>query len=102
MALAFNVQSKINAALSYVHKVLSLGLNMCSFDFSATGISEGTYVSLGHHEQFDVLAVVQALQSKYNIRRFALWGRSMGAVAAIKFYTLLDKMRREGREKQIE
>lgn len=61
MVLALNVQSKINVALSYAEKILSLGFNMCSFDFAGTGNSQGEYVSLGHHEQFDVYEVVKTL-----------------------------------------
>ena len=74
-------------------KILSIGYSMCSFDFSGTGNSEGEYVSLGHREQFDVLSIIRYLYTHYNIKKFILWGRSMGAVAAIKFCALLDELK---------
>lgn len=43
----------------YVDRVLATGLNMCAFDFAGTGVSEGEYVSLGAHEQFDILDVIR-------------------------------------------
>lgn len=67
-------------------------MNMCAFDFAGTGLSEGEYVSLGAHEQHDVMAVLQHLRATFNVRKFALWGRSMGAVAAIKFSGLLHSL----------
>lgn len=30
-------------------------------------------------------AVIERIHEKYGIKRFALWGRSMGAVTALKF-----------------
>lgn len=95
MDLASNVLSQINVALSYADKILSLGFSMCSFDFAGTGNSEGNYVSLGHHEQFDIWTVIKYLFQKYNVKQFGLWGRSMGSAAAIKFYAYYEKRKWE-------
>ena len=77
------------SALLYVERVLATGINMCSFDFSGTGLSEGEYVSLGAHEQFDVLDVLDHVCQNYGMSKYILWGRSMGAAAAIKFSSLM-------------
>lgn len=53
------------------------------FDFSAAGLSEGTYVTFGAHEQYDVLAIKKYLEEHYGIQRFILWGRSMGATTSL-------------------
>ena len=44
-------------------------------------------MSVGHaqHEQHDVATVVKYLMQKRGFERVALWGRSMGAVAALLF-----------------
>ena len=61
---------------------------MCAFDFSGTGLSEGEYVSLGAHEQFDILDVLDHVSQNFQMKKYILWGRSMGAAAAIKFSSL--------------
>lgn len=63
-------------------------ISLCSFDFSGCGLSEGEYISLGWHEKDDVDLVVQYLLKQRNIKRLALWGRSMGSSAAILYSSL--------------
>jgi alpha-beta hydrolase superfamily lysophospholipase len=77
-----------NTALPFVDQVLEKKLNFCSFDFSGTGLSQGQYVSLGFHEKHDIKSVLGELSSRFNIKHFYLWGRSMGAAAAIKFMSM--------------
>jgi len=59
--------------------------NLCSFDFSAYGDSEGEYSTLGLKEHLDLRAVVDYLRDNLDIEDIYLWGRSMGAVTAILF-----------------
>lgn len=59
--------------------------NICSFDFSGAGQSEGDYVTLGYNEQNDVKSVVEFLRRELNIQKIILYGRSMGAVAALRY-----------------
>lgn len=73
----------------YVQQLLEKGFDVCSFDFAGSGNSEGEYVSLGCNEKDDVLILVRYIQKKYSVNRFCFWGRSMGAVTAIKFNKLL-------------
>lgn len=55
------------------------------FDFAGCGHSEGDYISLGYNEHYDVHAVVDYLKGWKNLKKFILWGRSMGAVAAVRY-----------------
>eukprot|EP01017_Pseudomicrothorax_dubius_P038092 TRINITY_DN5661_c0_g3_i1.p1 TRINITY_DN5661_c0_g3~~TRINITY_DN5661_c0_g3_i1.p1 ORF type:complete len:685 (+),score=103.60 TRINITY_DN5661_c0_g3_i1:88-2142(+) len=61
--------------------------NVCmfTFDFAGAGISEGEYISLGHHEKDDLDAAVDYLLSTKRISAIALWGRSLGASTSILF-----------------
>ncbi len=68
--------------------LLKMGLNVCTLDLSGCGLSDGFYVTLGAHEKWDVLELVKYVYKTYKESNFMIWGRSMGAVAAIKFYTL--------------
>jgi alpha/beta superfamily hydrolase len=74
-----------NAGIRLPEFFLKEGVAFASLDFTACGNSEGKYVSLGCHETQDTLEFVEYLQHTYKIATFALWGRSMGAVTAIKF-----------------
>ena len=59
--------------------------SVCLFDFSGCGLSEGEYITLGLKERDDVQTVLKALQTKYGLRYFFLYGRSMGAVSALLY-----------------
>ena len=72
-------------ALSLLRHAGMLNMNLCCFDFAGSGMSEGKYTTLGLRESEDCRMVVETLMRKYGQRRFVLWGRSMGAVAAILY-----------------
>lgn len=57
--------------------------NICVFDFSGCGNSEGEWVTLGLKERDDVKAVLMHLEIGMKIKDFFLWGRSMGAVSCM-------------------
>lgn len=59
--------------------------NICSFDFSGAGHSEGSYVTLGYFEPYDIKAVVEFLRKELNINNISLYGRSMGAVSCLRY-----------------
>ena len=61
------------------------GFNFCIFDFSGYGNSDGDSVTLGIEEVWDIEAVIKFLSTKYNQKKFVLWGRSMGAVTALLY-----------------
>jgi pimeloyl-ACP methyl ester carboxylesterase len=66
-------------------QILAMGLNYCIFDFAGYGNSEGKTVSLGCKEIWDIESVVNHLRNHFNQHKFILWGRSMGAVAALLY-----------------
>jgi pimeloyl-ACP methyl ester carboxylesterase len=59
--------------------------NICSFDFSGAGHSEGEYVTLGYLEKNDIKAVVEFLRNEFKIKKIIIYGRSMGAVSALRY-----------------
>ena len=63
--------------------------NLCSFDFSGAGYSEGDYVTLGFFEKYDIKAVVDFLRKEFGIKNIILYGRSMGAVSCLR-YSVMD------------
>jgi alpha/beta superfamily hydrolase len=71
--------------LSYASKIVKGGCNLCVFDFSGCGNSEGEFVTLGYKERNDLEAVIKHIRSNYKISNIGLWGRSMGAATAILY-----------------
>ena len=71
--------------LAYLDKVLPLGINFCSFDFSGCGNSEGEWVTLGYKEKQDLQAMIEYLYENKRVSTIGLWGRSMGATTSL-FY----------------
>ncbi|KAG5498550.1 hypothetical protein JKF63_02836 [Porcisia hertigi] len=66
--------------------LLEEGFSLFCFDFCGCGMSEGEYTSLGFYERQDLVAVIEFLMLKGDeVDGVALWGRSMGAVAAIMY-----------------
>lgn len=63
--------------------LLPRDLTVLSLDLSGSGRSEGSYVSLGYHEEKDLMVVLEHLRSMGNVTSIGLWGRSMGAVTSI-------------------
>ncbi|EAY02765.1 hypothetical protein TVAG_369930 [Trichomonas vaginalis G3] len=49
------------------------------FDFAGSGNSDGETVTLGLNEKQDVEDVVRFLEKSFGLKKFILWGRSMGA-----------------------
>jgi pimeloyl-ACP methyl ester carboxylesterase len=70
-------------ALSIAKSFLKQGYDVCSFDFSSSGRSEGDYTSYGLLEQDDVHAVLATLDNGFRYDKYVLWGRSMGSAAII-------------------
>ena len=62
---------------------------MC-LDTSGSGRSEGEYISLGHFESQDLLELTSLLRQQGRANNIALWGRSMGASAALLYVSRLD------------
>eukprot|EP00929_Paragymnodinium_shiwhaense_P012588 TRINITY_DN11995_c0_g1_i1.p1 TRINITY_DN11995_c0_g1~~TRINITY_DN11995_c0_g1_i1.p1 ORF type:complete len:639 (-),score=109.71 TRINITY_DN11995_c0_g1_i1:88-2004(-) len=76
-------------SLDILDSLLPRNISVFSLDTSGAGLSEGEYISLGHHEQEDVRLVLRYLRSLDSITSIAIWGRSMGAVTGI-FVTATD------------
>ncbi|KAJ8612340.1 hypothetical protein CTAYLR_008362 [Chrysophaeum taylorii] len=72
-------------ALSVLTSCLGLGCAVCALDCSGSGHSDGDYVSLGYYESDDVVSVVTYLKDSYGLNKYALWGRSMGAVTSLLY-----------------
>lgn len=70
-------------AISQLSLVLSLGVTLCTLDFSGSGKSDGEYVSLGCHEKDDLQTLIRHLRDSGTTSKIALWGRSMGAATAL-------------------
>lgn len=56
---------------------------LCIFDFAGCGFSEGEFISLGPKEEQDARKVIEHIRSEFNVGKVFIWGRSMGAVAAV-------------------
>eukprot|EP00644_Phytophthora_capsici_P011448 jgi/Phyca11/119027/e_gw1.37.64.1 len=72
-------------ALEIVMYALPAGFTVFALDFSGSGLSEGKYVSLGYHEQTDIATAVKYVRKTKEASSLCLWGRSMGAVAALLY-----------------
>jgi alpha-beta hydrolase superfamily lysophospholipase len=72
-------------AIDIVEMLLPHDISVLSLDFSGSGLSEGEYVSLGYFEHKDISSVVEYLWRTEKISAIGLWGRSMGAVAALLY-----------------
>ena len=71
--------------LPLLNYLVTIGINVFSFDMSGCGLSEGDYVTLGYKEAQDVKVVVDYLRITKKASSMGLWGRSMGAVTALKY-----------------
>lgn len=78
-----NVGNKIDVI--DIFEFLYWEYNVCSLDFSGAGFSEGKYVTLGFKECLDIQALVNFLRKELKIQKIILWGRSMGAVSALRY-----------------
>jgi alpha/beta superfamily hydrolase len=67
--------------VQYLDQLVEKGWNVCLFDFSGSGKSQGNYISLGYYEARDLECAIRKMRAIGN-RRFLLWGRSMGAATS--------------------
>ncbi|KAL4087649.1 hypothetical protein PRIC1_013538 [Phytophthora ramorum] len=72
-------------ALEIVMYALPAGFTVFALDFCGSGLSDGKYVSLGYHEQADIATAVKYVRKTGETSNLCLWGRSMGAVAALLY-----------------
>lgn len=79
-----NSASRIQAC-SYLPVALSLGCTMFAFDCCGSGVSDGTYVSLGWHEADDLLVALTHLRKRRDTGQIVVWGHSMGAASVIYY-----------------
>jgi hypothetical protein len=73
-------------ALGVLGVCLDAGVRaVCAFDTTGCGRSGGRHVSLGWHERFDLACVLNALAAPpFQLGGpFVIWGRGLGAVAAV-------------------
>ncbi len=78
-----NSGSQLNAK-EIIDVLLTLDICLFAFDFPGCGNSDGEYISLGHYEEEYALFMMEHIRKAKNVGSFALWGRSMGAVVALK------------------
>ncbi|CEG38682.1 alpha beta hydrolase fold-1 domain-containing protein [Plasmopara halstedii] len=72
-------------ALEILMYALPAGFTVFALDFCGSGLSQGKFVSLGYHEQADIATAVKYVRKTGEISSLCLWGRSMGAVAALMY-----------------
>merc|ERR1712232_666102 len=63
--------------------LLARGLSVFCLDLAGSGRSGGEYISLGHYEEQDIKVVLEYLREVTGVTAIGLWGRSMGAAAAV-------------------
>jgi len=63
--------------------LLPAGLSVFCLDLSGSGQSDGDYISLGYNESQDLGAALTRLRHDENVLSIGIWGRSMGATAAV-------------------
>mmetsp|Transcript_35636 Transcript_35636/g.32110 ORF Transcript_35636/g.32110 Transcript_35636/m.32110 type:complete len:245 (-) Transcript_35636:1945-2679(-) len=73
--------------------ILGTQVNYFTFDFTASGKSGGEYSTVGWHEKDDIDCVIEFLTKEKKVDHIALWGRSMGAIAAIFYANQNPKVR---------
>ena len=66
-----------------VDVLLPHGTCLCTFDFGGAGRSTGKYISLGYKEHKELKTVLNYLISTYKFEKISIYGKSMGAVAAL-------------------
>ena len=71
--------------LDHASELAKRGINLCTFDFSGCGNSEGQWVTLGHKEKDDLAAVIEYLKEHKRVSKIAVWGRSMGGVTSLLY-----------------
>ena len=82
-----NCSSRVEA-VPEARILLPMNITLFAFDFSACGLSEGEYISLGWYEREDVECVIEYLRKTNTVSTIGLWGRSMGAVTALMYCSI--------------
>jgi len=77
-----NCSSRLEALATF-ESILPSNISLFCFDFSGSGLSDGTYLSLGHFERDDLETVITHLRASGGVSCIGLWGRSMGASTAL-------------------
>ena len=76
--------------------IVQHNIAIISFDFIGCGNSDPGYLTYGYHESSDAELVLRAAYKFIEIKRLTVWGRSMGAVTAIRFasknHKIVDKL----------
>ena len=67
----------------FLKNVLLPRIGLVLFDFAGSGYSSGEYITLGYDEALDAIRVIKYVKSLVKVNKVIVWGRSMGAVAAI-------------------
>ncbi|MCS7077317.1 MAG: alpha/beta hydrolase [Bacteroidia bacterium] len=80
-------QSKWNL-ISMAKYYDSLGYNTLLIDQRAHGLSTGKFCTYGYHEKYDVLAMIEYLKKRPDVKSIGILGLSMGAAVAIQAATL--------------
>lgn len=65
--------------------VVNYECSLAVIDFAGAGVSQGDYTSFGWFESDQVQSVVNFLNSRLGFESIGIWGKSMGAVAALLF-----------------
>jgi dipeptidyl aminopeptidase/acylaminoacyl peptidase len=65
--------------------LLPYNITVMALDFSGSGMSDGEFVTLGHHEQDDLVTVVEYLRACGTVAKIGVWGRSMGAATSLMY-----------------
>jgi pimeloyl-ACP methyl ester carboxylesterase len=60
-----------------------LGISCCFFDFAGCGNGTDRFVTMGIREKDELGAVLDHLRARFGCERLALWGLSMGGIAAM-------------------
>ena len=79
-----NSSSRISS-LGCINYLLPQYVCLFTFDFSGSGLSDGEYVTLGYNEKDDIDCVIKYLRSTQKVSAIGIWGRSMGASAALLY-----------------
>ncbi|CAG9311290.1 unnamed protein product [Blepharisma stoltei] len=79
-----NCGSRLDS-LEIAYRLLESDISLFTFDFAGSGLSEGSYVSLGYYESWDLKSVMDYIKESGLASAIGLWGRSMGATSSILY-----------------
>lgn len=69
--------------MKYLNMFLDLGFNVFLPDHRRSGFSEGSSITFGHYEKYDVISWMDYLEKENGQLDFYVFGESMGAATAI-------------------